>query len=62
MIPERVANKRKSSFAARFLFLNFIMPLKKCVAYQRKSNLWDKVYTFFMQKRRINLKWQKAAK
>lgn len=34
---ERVANLRKSSFAARFLFC---ICQKKCVAYQRKSNLF----------------------
>ena len=36
MTSERVAKLRKSSFAARFYFYN---AMKKCVAYQRKSNL-----------------------
>ena len=33
MIFKRVANERKSSFAARFYFYD---AMKKCVAYQRK--------------------------
>lgn len=36
MFFKRVANERKSSFAARFYFYN---AMKKCVAYQRKSSL-----------------------
>ena len=35
MIFKRVANERKSSFAARFYFYD---AMKKCVAYQRKSS------------------------
>ena len=59
---ERVAGERKSSFPAarffsvektptRFLFYNFIFAMKKCVACQRKSSLYDKVRTFFVPKR-----------
>ena len=49
---ERVASKRKSSLpATRFLFYNFIFAMKKCVACQRKSSLYDRVRTFFVQKR-----------
>ena len=56
MIFKRVANERKSSFAARFYFYN---AMKKCVAYQRKSSLWDKYMLFLCRKRRIQLRWQK---
>ena len=49
---KRVASKRKSSLpATRFLFYNFIFAMKKCVACQRKSSLYDKVRTFFVPKR-----------
>ena len=49
---KRVAGERKSSLhAARFYFKNRIFAMKKCVACQRKSSLYDKVRTFFMQKR-----------
>ena len=39
---ERVAGERKSSFN---------IAMKKCVACQRKSSLYDKVRTFFVPKR-----------
>ena len=49
---ERVAGERKSSLpAARFYFAKSKYAIKKCVACQRKSSLYDKVRTFFMQKR-----------
>ena len=48
---KRVASKRKSSLpATRFLFYNFIFAMKKCVACQRKSSLYDRA-TFFVQKK-----------
>ena len=50
---KRVASKRKSSLpATRFLFYNFIFAMKKCVACQRKSSLYDRVRTFFVPKRK----------
>ena len=49
---KRVASKRKSSLpATRFHFTKMNIVMKKCVACQRKSSLYDKVRTFFMQKR-----------
>ena len=54
---ERVANQRKSSFVTRFLFYTC---LKKCVAYQRKSSLWDKCMLFLCRKTRRIRKWQKV--
>ena len=49
---ERVASKRKSSLpAARFHFTKMNIVMKKCVACQRKSSLYDRVRTFFVQKR-----------
>ena len=50
MIFKRVANERKSSFAARFYFYD---AMKKCVAYQRKSSLWDKYMLFLCRKRSL---------
>ena len=47
MIFKRVANERKSSFAARFYFYD---AMKKCVAYQRKSSLCGN-YTLFLCKK-----------
>ena len=49
---KRVASKRKSSLpAARFLLLKNNSVMKKCVACQRKSSLYDKAHTFFCVKR-----------
>ena len=49
---KRVASKRKSSLpATRFHFAKMNIAMKKCVACQRKSSLYDKVRTFFVQKR-----------
>ena len=49
---ERVASKRKSSLpATRFHFAKINIAMKKCVACQRKSSLYDKVRTFFVPKR-----------
>ena len=49
---ERVASKRKSSLpATRFHFTKMNIVMKKCVACQRKSSLYDRVRTFFVQKR-----------
>ena len=50
---ERVASKRKSSVpATRFRFAKMNIAMKKCVACQRKSSLYDKVRTFFVPKRK----------
>lgn len=50
---ERVASKRKSSLpAARFHFTKKNIAIKKCVACQRKSSLYDRVRTFFVPKRK----------
>ena len=49
---KRVASKRKSSLpATRFHFAKMNIAMKKCVACQRKSSLYDRVRTFFVQKR-----------
>ena len=49
---KRVASKRKSSLpATRFHFAKINIAMKKCVACQRKSSLYDKVRTFFVRKR-----------
>ena len=49
---ERVANERKSSLPATcFHFAKMNIAMKKCVACQRKSSLYDRVRTFFVQKR-----------
>ena len=54
---ERVASKRKSSLpATRFHFTKMNIVMKKCVACQRKSSLYDRVRTFFVSKRREELK------
>ena len=54
---ERVASKRKSSLpATRFHFTKMNIVMKKCVACQRKSSLYDRVRTFFVTKRREELK------
>ena len=54
---KRVASKRKSSLpAARFHFTKKNIAMKKCVACQRKSSLYDRVRTFFVTKRREELK------
>ena len=50
---KRVASKRKSSLpATRFHFAKINIAMKKCVACQRKSSLYDKVRTFFVPKRK----------
>ena len=50
---KRVASKRKSSLpATRFHFTKMNIVMKKCVACQRKSSLYDKVRTFFVPKRK----------
>lgn len=50
---KRVASKRKSSLpATRFHFAKMNIAMKKCVACQRKSSLYDKVRTFFVLKRK----------
>ena len=50
---ELVASKRKSSLpATRFHFTKMNIVMKKCVACQRKSSLYDKVRTFFVLKRK----------
>ena len=54
---KRAAGKRKTSFpAARFRLLKYSIAIKKCVACQRKSSLYDRVRTFFVQKKREELK------
>ena len=48
-----MASKRKSSLpAARFHFTKKNIAIKKCVACQRKSSLYDRVRTFFAPKRK----------
>ena len=61
---ERVASKRKSSLpATRFHFAKINIAMKKCVACQRKSSLYDRVRAFFVQKKRgVKTKWRKATK
>ena len=50
---KRVASKRKSSLpATRFHFEKMNIAMKKCVACQRKSSLYDRVRTFFVPKRK----------
>ena len=50
---KRVASKRKSSLpATRFHFVKMNIAMKKCVACQRKSSLYDRVRTFFVPKRK----------
>ena len=50
---KRVASKRKSSLpATRFHFAKMNIAMKKCVACQRKSSLYDRVRAFFVQKKR----------
>ena len=36
--------------------------MKKCVACQRKSSLYDKAHTFFVQKRGAKTKWQEVTR
>ena len=60
---KRVASKRKSSLpATRFYFAKMNIAMKKCVACQRKSSLYDKVRTFFVPKRKELKKWRKATR
>ena len=48
-----MAIKPKSSLpAARFHFTKMNIAMKKCVACQRKSSLYDRVRTFFVPKRK----------
>ena len=48
-----MASKRKSSLpATRFHFTKMNIVMKKCVACQRKSSLYDRVRTFFVPKRK----------
>ena len=51
-----MASKRKSSLpATRFYFAKMNIVMKKCVACQRKSSLYDRMRTFFVPKRREEL-------
>ncbi len=61
---KRVASKRKSSLpAARFHLLKYNIAVKKCVACQRKSSLYDRMRTFFVRKKRgVKTKWQKVTR
>lgn len=60
---KRVASKRKSSLpATRFLFYNFIFAMKKCVACQRKSSLYDRATFFCAEKGGVETKWQKVTR
>ena len=60
---KRVASKRKSSLpATRFLFYNFIFAMKKCVACQRKSSLYDIATFFCAEKGGVETKWQKVTR
>ena len=48
-----MASKRKSSLpATRFHFTKMNIVMKKCVACQRKSSLYDRVRTFFVPNRK----------
>ena len=59
---KRVASKRKSSLpATRFHFAKINIAMKKCVACQRKSSLYDRVRAFFVQKKGVKTKWGKAS-
>ena len=50
---KRVASKRKSSLpATRFVLQKVNIAMKKCVACQRKSSLYDRVRTFCVKKER----------
>ena len=60
---KRVASKRKSSLpATRFLFYNFIFAMKKCVACQRKSSLYDRATFFCAEKGGVETKWKKVTR
>ena len=60
---KRVASKRKSSLpATRFLFYNFIFAMKKYVACQRKSSLYDRATFFCAEKGGVETKWQKVTR
>ena len=49
---KRVASKRKSSLpATRFHFAKMNIAMKKCVACQRKSSLFDRLRIFLCRKR-----------
>ena len=49
---KRVASKRKSSLpATRFHFAKINIAMKKCVACQRKSSLFDRLRIFLCRKR-----------
>ena len=60
---KRVASKRKSSLpATRFSFFNIIFAMKKCVACQRKSSLYDRATFFCAEKGGVETKWQKVTR
>ena len=43
--------------------IKIYIAMKKCVAFQRKSSLSDRVRTFFYaEKRGVKTKWQKATR
>ena len=49
-------------YATRFHFAKMNIAMKKCVACQRKSSLYDRVRTFFVPKRKELKKWRKATR
>ena len=60
---KRVASKRKSSLpAARFWFAENKYRREKCVACQRKSNLYDRAAFFCAEKGGMKTKWQKVTR
>lgn len=54
--------ERKSSFRLLVSLKNRIIVIKKCVAYQRKSNLSDKHTLFCVEKGGWKTKWQKVTR
>ena len=60
---KRVASKRKSSLpATRFHFAKINIAMKKCVACQRKSNLYDRAAFFCAEKGGMKTKWKKVTR
>ena len=60
---KRVASKRKSSLpATRFHFAKMNIAMKKCVACQRKSSLYDRATFFCAEKGGVETKWQKVTR
>lgn len=60
----RVAGERKSSFQLLVFHFTkyFIFAIKKCVACQRKSSLYDRLHFFVQKKGGVKTKWQKVTR